>query len=386
MWKRMIIMLALCLVIFGTVFGGKYFGNVMMNQYLDSMPTPPVTISATGARVETWQQQIETVGSLTAVNGIEVTTEAAGIVKSIEFESGDRVSKGAILIRLDADTDVGDLRTLEAQAQLAETELQRIHKLFELESISKSELDKAESEAAQAKARVQAQRARVAQKVIRAPFAGELGIRNIDLGQYISPGTPIVSLQALDPLYVDFNLPEQNISRIQKGQRISVMVDLYPGEVFEGEVQAIDSRVEEATRNFRVRAQVANVAGLLRPGVFARVNIELPGAKEVLVVPRTSISYNSYGSSVFVVQKMKEPPAKPETQAPGMPAYTDLEVVQRFVKTAEARGDFVTIVEGLSEGDQVATSGLLKLRNQQPVIINNDMAPKVEMNPAPPQG
>lgn len=383
---RLVIVLVLCAVVFGGVFGMKYAGNVMMNKYLASMPVPPVTISATEARVDSWQQVIDAVGSLKAVNGIEVTTEAAGIVKSIEFDSGDRVKKGAILLRLDADTDVADLRTLEAQAKLAQTDLERIRQLYELDSISKSELDRVESESAQTIARVQAQRARIGQKVIRAPFSGELGIRKVDLGQYISPGTPIVSLQALDPLYVDFSLPEQQINRVQPGQKISIAVDMYQGEVFAGEIQAIDSQIEQATRNFQVRAQVANETGLLRPGVFARVVIDLPGVEEVLIVPRTAISYNSFGSSVFIVQKMKEPPPKPEEPAEGMPPWTDMQVVQRFIKTGDARGDFVVVVDGLKAGDQVVTSGLLKLRNEQPVIINNEMAPKVEMNPEPPQG
>lgn len=391
MKKRLIIMLLGCLVIFGGVFGAKYAGQVMMNQYLDSMPVQPVTISATEVRKDSWQQLIETVGSLTAVNGIEVTTEAAGIVKAIEFESGDRVEQGAVLLRLDTETDAADLRTLEAQAKLADTQLERIRKLYKLDSISKSDLDQAESEAAQAKARVQAQRARLNEKVIRAPFDGELGIRQVDLGQYLSPGTPIVSLQALDPLYADFKLPEQNIGRVRKGQQVNLGIDMLPDEIFEGEIQAIDSRVDEATRNFRVRARVPNPEGLLRPGVFARVTIELPGAEEVLIVPRTAISYNSFGNSVYVVveKTVEQSQAEEETTPEAKPAEADaprLVARQRFVKTGGARGDFVIIESGLTEGEQVATSGLLKLRNDQPVKINNEMAPKVEMKPTPEQG
>lgn len=378
MIKRLLMVLIGCTLVFGGVFGFKYMGKKGMEQYFNNMPSPPATISATEAKLSDWADIIEAAGTLTAVNGIEVTTEASGIVKSIHFESGDQVKKGEVLLRLDADTDVADLRTLEAQAKLAQTELERIHKLHELDSVSKADLDRAESEAAQARARVQAQRARIAQKIIRAPFAGQLGIRKVDLGEYVSPGTPIVSLQALDPLYVDFTLPEQRINRIQAGLKTTIEVDLYPGEIFDGNIQAVDAKVNQETRNFSVRAVVPNTTGLLRPGVFARVKIVMPGTEEVVTVPRTSINYNAYGNSVFVISEEKaEAGTEGEEQPPRLVAR------QRFVKTGAARGDFVVIEEGLKPGEQVATSGLLKLRNNQPVIINNELQPDTQLNPAP---
>lgn len=372
---RLVIVLVGCTVLFGGVFGMKYMGSKGMNAYFDSMPIPAATISAAEVSQASWPKIIEAVGTLTAVNGIEVTTEAAGIVKSIRFESGDHVKKGDVLVTLDADTDRADLKNLEAQAALAGTELERLHKLYELESISKAELDRAQSQSTQAKAKVQAQRARIEQKIIRAPFTGELGIRKVDLGEYISPGTPMVSLQALNPLYVDFTLPEQKINRVQPGQTVNVRVDLYPGEVFTGKVQAIDSVVNSETRNFKVRATVDNEARLLRAGVFAKVVIELDGADEVLMVPRTAISYNAYGNSVFV---LVEKPA-----AEGSNAEPTLIARQRFVKTGEGQGDFVAITEGLKAGELIATSGLLKLRNDQPVVINNDFQPGVSLKPTP---
>lgn len=372
---RLIVVLLGSAVLFGGVFGMKYMGNKGMNAYFDSMPIPPATISATEVKQTVWPNVIEAAGTLTAVNGIQVTTEAAGIVKSIGFESGDHVQKGEILVTLDADTDQADLKTLQAQAELSRTELERLQKLYELESISKSELDRAQSEAVQARARVQSQRARLAQKIIRAPFSGQLGIRKVDLGEYISPGTAIVSLQALNPMYVDFTLPEQKINRVQPGQSVSLHVDVYPGETFVGEIQAIDSRVSSETRNFQVRAKVANEAMLLRPGVFARVTIELDGADEVIIVPRTAISYNAYGNSVFVLVEKSD-----ATGAEGQP---QLVARQKFVKTGDARGDFIAILEGLTEGEMIATSGLLKLRNDQPVIINNEIKPDVSLTPSP---
>lgn len=381
MTKRMIIMLLFCLIIFGGVFGMKYMGNKGMQTYFDNMPIPPATISATEAQLTEWKRQIEAVGTLKAENGIEVTTEAAGIVESIGFESGDRVEKGAILVTLDAKTDRADLKTFEAQARLAQTELKRLRELRKLDAVSQADLDRAESEAAQSRARVQAQKAKIAQKEVRAPFAGELGIRRVDLGQYVSPGTAIVSLQALDPLYVDFTLPEQHLSRVQPGQVVEIKVDLLPGESQRGKIQAVETRVDPQTRNFPVRALLSNADGRLRPGVFARVAIRLADADKVVLVPRTAISYNAYGDSVFVVVEMESAAGQSDKgEASSQPR---LVARQRFVKTGEARGDFVVITEGLKPGERIATSGLLKLRNDQPVIINNDLAPKVSQNPAP---
>lgn len=384
MTKRMIIMLFGCVLIFGGVFAMKYMGKKGMNQYFDNMPIPAATISATKAKSTTWAQQLEAVGTLTAVNGIQLTTEAAGIVESILFESGDTVEKGAILLTLDANTDRADLKTFEAQSRLAQVELKRIRSLYKLDSLSQADLDRAESEATQARARVLTQKARIAQKEIRAPFSGELGIRRVDLGQYVSPGTAIVSLQALDPLYVDFNLPEQNISQVSKGQAVEVKVDLLPGEVIAGEIQAIETRVDTETRNFPVRAQISNSQGRLRPGVFARVAIALPSSGEAIIVPRTAISYNAYGNSVFVIGKAEAKSEGEAAAAKDAPAQSETLVArQRFVKTGEARGDFVVITEGLEAGEQIVTSGLLKLRNNQPVVINNDLKPDVTLTPAP---
>ncbi len=381
MTKRMIIMLVLSLLLFGGVFGMKYMGKKGMNTHFDNMPVPPATISATEAKLTPWAQRLEAVGTLTAVNGIQVTTETAGKVEAVLFESGDKVQAGAVLLLLDANTDRADLKTFEAQARLAQTEVKRLRKLFELDSVSQADLDRAESEAAQASARVLTQKARIAQKEIRAPFAGELGIRRVDLGQYLAPGTPIVSLQALDPLYVDFTLPEQHLSQVAAGQAVEVTVDMLPGESLQGKIQAVESRVDSNTRNFAVRAQISNTDGRLRPGVFARVSIALSESGDVLAVPRTAISYNAYGNSVFVITEAE--PVEGEGSGADKPAAPRLVARQRFVQTGAARGDFVLITEGLEPGERVATSGLLKLRNNQPVIINNDKQPAVSLTPAP---
>ena len=385
MTKRMIIMLALAGVVFGAVFGMKWFSNRMMNEYLAKAPVPAATISAGPAEMMTWDNHLEAIGSFVPVNGTEVTTESGGIVTRIHFESGAQVGKGAALVTLDSANEAAELRRLEAQAELAELNRSRREKLLKLEAISKSDYDAAVSEAAAAKSAADAQRAKLAQKHIRAPFAGQLGIRKINLGQYLAPGTAIVSLQSLDPIYFDFSLPEQQVAAAQPGLTVNVRVDSLPDEAFTGTVVAVEPQIDEATRNFRVRARLPNTDHRLRPGQFGKVNLTLPGERLVLVVPRTAISYNSYGTSVFVVQKMKEPPPPSTEPTPGAPPYTDLEVTQRFIKIGDARGDFVTVIDNLKEGEQVATSGLLKLRNQQPVIINNENPPKAELNPVTPQ-
>jgi membrane fusion protein (multidrug efflux system) len=385
---RLIVLLLLALVLFGGVFGMKWFGNKMMVQYLENMPTPPATITATEVGQMVWDNRLEAIGTLVPVNGAELTTEAGGIVQAIHVESGAQVAKGQLLVSLDSANEQGDLKRLRAQAELSELNRKRREQLFKLEAISKSDYDAAVAEANAAKAAVEAQAGRVAQKEIRAPFAGRLGIRKVNVGQYVAAGTPIVSLQSLNPIDVDFSLPEQYTGSVAPGFGVTVRIDAYPDRTFSGEVLAVEPRVDEATRNFGLRARLDNPEELLRPGQFGRVVLSLPGEQHVVAVPRTAISYNSYGTSVFVVQKQK--PAEPaaEDATPATPAQgptTDLEVIQRFVQVGNSRGDYVAIVDGLKPGEQIATSGLLKLRNQQPVIINNENAPDTQLAPQPPQ-
>lgn len=389
MKKRMTLMLLAVVVVFGGVFGMHYMGNVMMNKFVDAMPIPPVTVTAGAVQKMTWDNRLEGIGSFVPVNGADVTTEAGGIVTAIHFESGQKVEKGARLVTLDAANERGEFKRLQAQAELAELNRARREKLFKLEAISKSDYDAAVSEANAARAAVEAQGGRLAQKEIRAPFAGELGIRRVNVGQYLNTGSPIVTLQSLDPIDVDFSLPEQYIGAVRQGLKVSVKVEAYPELTFGGQVLAVEPRVDQATRNFQLRARLPNPDHQLRAGQFGRVVLELPGSRELMVVPRTAINYDSYGTSVFVITKKKVDPNAPKPEPmPNMPPTpeTDLEVTQRFIKVGEARGDYVAVVDGIKEGEQVATSGLLKLRNQQPVIINNESQPKIELNPKPPMG
>lgn len=379
MTKRMILMLVGVVLVFGTVFGLKWFGNKMMVQYIENMPMPPATISTAKAAEMQWDNRLEAIGTLVAVNGADVTVEAGGIVTAIEFESGEKVEKGQLLLQLDAANDRGELKRLQAQAELSELNRKRRAQLYELEAISKSDLDAAVAEANAAKAAVEAQQGKLALKEIRAPFSGTLGVRRVNVGQYVGPGTAIVSLQALNPIDLDFSLPEQYVGSVAAGYDVTVKVDAYPDRIFAGQVLAVEPTVDNATRNFKLRARLPNPDAALKPGQFGRVVLSLPGERDVMVVPRTAINYNSYGSSVFVVQPRQQSEGAAEGEA-------SLEVVQRFIKEGDARGDFVAIVTGLEAGDEVATSGLLKLRNQQPVIINNDVQPKAELDPQPEQG
>lgn len=384
--KRMIIMLVLVGLVFGGVFGMKEFGRRAMVSFLEQMPTPPATVSASKVETMQWNSRLRSVGSLVAENGTNVTNEAPGIVTKIHFQSGDTVQEGDLLLTLDADTEAAQLARLEAEAELAALTRKRRERLFELNSISRAELDEAVSQANVANAAVKAQRALLEQKRIRAPFDGKLGIRRVSIGQFVDAGTPMVALESVDPMEVDFSLPESQLPKVMPGQGVTVRVDAYPDEAFKGEILALESRVDSGTRNFDVRATLPNADGRLRPGQFARVEVDLPGQRDLVVVPRTAVKYNSYGSSVFVVQEDPDKGPPPEDPNPNMPPHTELMVKQRFVQLGEARGDFVEVLDGLEQGEEIATTGLLKLRNEMPVIINNEGAPEPKLDPAVPEG
>jgi len=378
-------MLVLSAVVFGGVFGMKWFGNKAMNDYLNSMPPPAVTVASAAAEVMQWPNRLKAVGSLVAVNGADLTAEVDGVVSAIHFESGDTVKRGDLLLTLSAASEQGELKRLQAQAELAELNRTRKEQLYKGKSISKAELDTAEAETHVALAAVEAQKGRLAQKSVTAPFDGKLGIKRVNVGQYLGMGAAIVTLQKLDPINVDFSLPEHYLSVLAPGLVVSVEVDAYPDQTFQGEILAIEPRVNPQTRNFDLRARLANPSQQLKPGLFATVAITLPGKNEVVVIPRSAVNYTSYGDSVFVVQQKAK--AESEDAAPGTEAKgVELEVLQRFVTLGEARGDFIAVTSGLDEGTEVATTGLLKLRNKQPVVIDNSNAPRPEIQPQPPAG
>ena len=374
--KRMMWMLIGTGVVFGGVFGMKWFGGKMMNQYFDNMPMPPAVVSSAVAKSENWAASLNGVGSVVASNGADVTTESGGIIAALHFESGARVKKGDLLVTLSAGTERADLARLQAQADLAQSEFARLERLYKLDAISKSELDRAQADLSAARAGADAQRAKLAQKQIRAPFSGQLGIRQVNVGQYLSAGTPIVSLQAINPVFVDFTLPEQNQAAVQNGQTVSVVVDSQPGRTFNGVISAIEPLVDSKTRNFKVRARFDNADEALRPGLFARASIGLASTANVVTIPQTSVSYNPYGNSVYVIQSVKGKDADGKVT-------DELVVRRRFIKTGETRGDLVVVTDGLKAGEQVATSGLLKLQNDSKVKINNTVQPSASATPTP---
>lgn len=377
MSKRMIGLLLGVIVVFGGLLGAKWFGNRMMNQFLDNMPQPPAYVTAARAAADTWISEVTAVGSVAAVQGADLTTEVAGIVEQIYFDNGAEVKAGDVILTLDRATDLAQLKSLQAAERLAELERDRVQALFQRKSISKSEYDKRQSELEQAQANVVAQQARIEQKTLRAPYAGRLGIRQVNIGQYVAPGDPIISLQSLDPVFVNFTLPEQRYREIRVGMTVRAQMDALGEAQFEGRISAIEPVIDADTRNFKVQATFDNPQQLLRPGMFARVALNVGDQRDVVVVPRSAISFNPYGNSVYLLS---------ESDQKGEDGKPLLVAKQRFVRTGEMRGDLIVIEEGLEVGDQVATSGLLKLRSGATVIINNSVQPDANIAPTPENG
>lgn len=360
------------IVLFLLVFIVQAMMRMGMNQFFDNMPMPAATITVAEAETAAWARGISAVGTARAVNGTQLTTEAAGIVTEIRFTSGDTVEKGQVLLRLDDDTDRAELQSLRAAAELARLDLDRTERLHRQGSVSKAELDRAKSQSDQASGALNAQQARVNQKTIRAPFSGQLGIRQVDLGEYLSPGTPVVSLQQLDPVYLEFNLPEQRLADIRLDMTVRAEVDAWPGETFEGRVTAIEPGINPGTRNFMIQATLDNPEQKLRAGMFARVTLDLGDADEVVAIPQTAVSYNPYGNAVFVIVENEGNNGEPH-----------LTVNRRFVRTGRTLGDMVAVLEGLEPGDRVATSGLLKLNNNATVKISDEAQPPASTTPTP---
>lgn len=382
MTKRMFFMLIGSLVVFGGVFGMKWLGNNMMNDYINAMPVPPVTISTAIVEEMTWPSAVTSVGTLVAVNGADLTAEVDGVVRAIHFESGDNVAKGDLLMALDSAAERGELARLEAEAELAEIDKKRIDSLFQRGSVSQAERDTAQAKTKAARAAVQAQQGRLDKKQIVAPFAGRLGIRRVNVGEFVNVGQALVTLQSLNPIDVDFSLPEKHLGEVAAGYPVEVRTGSQPPLTVTGKLMAVEPKVNASTRNFDLRARLENADGLLKPGQFADVRVELPAQQRYLTIPRSAVNYASYGSSVYVV-KDAEPTAaadaesvpEAQAQAPGKI------VVQQFVRLGPARGDFVAVLEGLSGGEEIASAGLLKLRSQQPVEINNEIAPSPAFAP-----
>jgi membrane fusion protein (multidrug efflux system) len=376
MIKRMLIMLVLVAVVLGGIFGFKDFVNGKIKEFMTGPNGPgkqAQTVSTTKATAEDWQPRLDAVGSLRAVNGADLSLEVAGVVDKLNFESGDDVEAGKELLKLRDFDDVAKLKSLQAQADLAKVVYDRDVKQFNAHAVAQAVVDNDEANLRNLLAQVDQQRELVAKKTLKAPFAGRLGIRQVDLGQYLAPGTVIVSLEALTPIYVDFLLPQKALAQIEVGQALKVRVDTFPNKDFPGKISSINSKVDATTRNIQVRATIDNADRKLLPGMFATVSIDSGKPEKLITVPQTSITYNPYGNLVYIV----------DHKGNGADGKPQLAVRQTFVTTGATRGDQVAVLKGLKEGDEVVTAGQMKLRNGASVVVNNTVAPTNDPNPKP---
>ncbi len=374
MAKRMIIMLATMLVIVGGILSFRYYKLMQEGQAAAAQVPPPVTVSADKVLEGVWQPALRTTGSLDAVQGVIISNEYQGVVDAIGFESGDLVKKGAVLVQLNTTVDLAQLRSYEAAAELARLNYERAKALRESNVNAQSDLDDTLAQRDQALANLENIRALVAKKTITAPFDGRLGIRQVNIGQFLQTGSPIVSLQSMDPIYVNFSLPQQSVSLAKKGQDIELTLDVYPGAPFKGTITAFDARLDDATRSVRIQATLENKDGRLQPGMFGNVAVMLPQSDKVLTVPQSAVTYNPYGNVIYVIEKATGAAA----------AQQSLVVRQQFVKLGETRGDQVSVISGLKAGEQVVTSGQLKLRDGVDVRIDNAVPAANDPKPTPP--
>lgn len=390
-WLIMIAVVVALVVVIGGIWG--YNLNKKIAAY-KAMGIPKQTVTAMRAELQPWRPQLNAVGSLHAVRGADLSTEVAGVVEAIHFESGTDVKGGTLLAELRAADDIGKLESLKATAHLNELNYGRAKAQYEANAVAKALVDSEEANLKTARAQVAEQQAIVDKKRIRAPFAGQLGIRNADPGQYVAAGTMIVTLQTLDPIHADFFLPQQDLANLRVGQSVKAISDTFPELTFTGIIAAIDPKVDTDTRNVQVRATLQNPKHKLLPGMFINVQVDIGKPQDHITLPSTALTYNPYGTTVYVVttpdklehvdaqKKEGEKKAEEKKDAP-KPAGDELVAKQVFVTTGPTRGDQVAILKGINVGDQVVTSGQLKLKNGTPVLINNKVQPANDPDPKP---
>ncbi len=366
--RRLIIAVVAVVVLVVVIAGIKTITIMKLIAQAKANGAPAQTVTTTLAAYSDWQPQITAVGSVRAVHGVDITTEVTGLVRSLEFHSGEDARRGQVLVRLNADADIATQHALEAAADLAATVYARDKVQFDAQAISQAQLDADAADLKNKRAQAAAQAALVEKKVLRAPFDGRLGITTVNPGQYLNTGDKVVTLQELDPVYVDFRLPQEQLAQVHPGLEVRVSLDAFPGENFPGKINAVDPLVDSSSRNFQAEATVANPARKVLPGMFVRV-VVLSGAQQhYLTLPQTSITFNPYGSTVFLVQK--DDKGKRTAQ-------------QTFVTTGATRGDQIVVLTGIKEGDEVVTSGQLKLKNGTPLDISTLAQPSDAANPKP---
>ncbi len=371
---RMVIMLLAVFVVFGAVFGFIVGKGLLIKHFLSTMAQPPQTVTAGKADVSEWQPKITAVGSLRAVSGADLSLEVSGVVETLAFNSGDDVDKGTVLLKLRSDDDQAKLESLQATADLYTITYDRDLKQFKLQAVSQATLDTDAANLKNAKAQVAQQQAILDKKFLRAPFGGHLGLRQVDLGQYLGAGTVIVTLQALDPIFLDFFVPQQAIDQVRLGQSIAAKVDAYQDQAFTGEISAINPKVDANSRNVQVRAAFKNADHKLIPGMYATVDIPTGAPQNLITLPQTAITFSPYGDTVYIV----------DSKGGGADGKTQLVARQSFVTTGATRGDQVAVLKGVSEGDMIVTSGQLKLHNGSTVLIDNSVTPTADAAPTVP--
>jgi membrane fusion protein (multidrug efflux system) len=371
MRRRLIIVVLAAGVLLAAIVGFNTWRANFVAQLRMKNAAPPQTVTAAAAQSSDWQPEVSAVGSLRAVRGVDVTTEVTGLVRTLRFKSGDEAQSGQVLVELNADAEIAQQHALEAAADLSSTVYERDKAQYEVQAISKAQLDADAADLKNKRAQAAAQAALVAKKTLRAPFAGRLGITTVNPGQYLNTGDKVVTLQAVDPVYVDFKLPQQQLAMITSGQAVNLTTDAFAGVKFAGRITAIDPRVDAGTRNFQAEATIPNPERRLMPGMFARVAVLAGDVKRYVTLPQTSITYNPYGATVFLAQKKPDGSDK------------DLIAQQSFVTLGPTRGDQVAVLRGVKEGDLVVTSGQLKLNNGTPLIINNSIQPANDPDPSP---
>lgn len=382
-------MIGCVLLLIAVLALGKF---LQIRALIAAVPKPGAqTVSTVEVQKLQWQSQFTAVGTLNPVRGADLSTEVAGLVRAVHFKSGQDVKAGALLVELNADSDIALLHSAEAAAAQAATVLKRDQAQLAVQAVAQAQVDADTNDLKAKRAQVEQQAAVVAKKSIRAPFAGRLGISALNPGQYVNAGDKLVTLQTLDPIYVDFSLPQQQLAGLAVGQVVNLSVDTFPDQTFSGKINAISPKVDSATRNVQVEATIANPKQVLLPGMFANVKIDIGGSQERLTLPSTAVTYNPYGSTVYVV-KQAEPPKPGAPGAAGTPAPApaadaqgkpQLVAEQVFIETGPTRGDQISIVKGLQAGQVVVSSGQNKLKNGTPVTVDNTVQPTNDPNPKP---
>jgi len=373
MFKRIVLIILTLLIVVGVVAGIKFLQIRTLIEKGGGFVPPPAVVTSAAAETQNWETTFRATGSLEAVQGVMVAAELPGKVAEIAFESGNKVLAGDLLVQLNVETEKAQLRAAEANASLAKSELDRIAKVLADNGVSKSEYDKAAAGYKEAAAQVEAIQASIAKKTIRAPFGGRLGIRLVNLGQILGDGDPIVTLQSLHPIYVNFQLPQQYLGSVKNGYSVRLTSDAIPGKTLAGTITTINPEIESSTRGFRVQATVPNQDESLHPGMYVEVEVVRPEKKEVLSIPATSVLYAPYSDSVFVIEESSSEEGGRKGKV----------LRQQFVRLGERRGDFVEVTEGLAVGDIVASTGVFKLRNGQAAVIDNSLNPEFKLEPQP---